>query len=433
MKNLTIFQTVLIGVFVAALIGGVASFALYRGGGATLPSVTIWGTFPSQFMFQLSQLSSVKTAGVEFTYVEKDPATFESDFVEALASGAAPDLVLFPGDLLLRQQNKLITIPVNELSERDFKDTFIDNGDLFFSPGGALGVPFIVDPIIMYWNRNMFSGKGISAPPQYWDEFFTLAPKFNEKNNAGNLKKTVVALGETVNITNFKELLGTLIVQAGDPIIIRGTDGKFQAVLNENLGFDVSPTEAAVRFYTEFSNPVKPAFSWNKSLLDSRDAFVAEELGTYFGLGSELDQIRKRNPNLNFDVATLPQIRDGNIRATYGRVYAFVIPKTAKNPGVSFAVAQVFSSKEVMGEFSTLVQLPPARRDLLSVLPTDPYQSVAFKSAVMSTSWPDPSPKETTSIFRDMIDSVISGKARTSEAIQKADGELNSLIRSLGL
>lgn len=428
---MTTFQAIVMGAFVVFLLGGVAAFALFKGGGeGKLPQIVMWGTLPELTVYNLTQMETLKTAGVTIDYVEKDPATFEADFVEALASGNSPDLVMFPHDLLYRQKNKLYTIPFNIISERSFKDSFVEGGEVFLTPNGVIGLPFLADPMVMYWNRSLFSSKAIATAPKYWDEFFTLAPKFNEKNDAGNLRKTVVALGETVNITHFKELLSALIIQAGNPIVQISPQVGPTSVLNENFGYDNSPTEAALRFYTEFSNPVKPAYSWNKSQLDSKDAFVAEDLGTYFGLASELSDIRARNPNLNFDVAVIPQIRDAERRVTFGRVYGLVIPKNARNGGAAISVAQILTSTAALRDLSQLIDLPPMRRDLLSVPPSNPYSAVFYSSAIMSRAWLDPSPRDTLPIFQDMVENIISGKNRISEAISRADRELDSIIRN---
>lgn len=425
------FQTIILGIFVFFLLAGVAAFALFRGSGAdTLPEIVIWGTVPRQAMLEFSQDPNLQKAGVKFQYIEKDPVSFEKDFVEALASGQSPDLIIFPHDLLLKHKNKLALIPFKNLQEREFKDSFIEGGEVFLTSQGSFGIPFLVDPLVMYWNRNMFSGKGIALPPKYWDEFFTMAPKFNEKNKAGNLNKTIVALGETSNIANFKEILSALILQAGNPVTLPDADGKVFSVLNKIEGFENPPAEAALRFYTEFSNPVKPVFSWNKSLLNSKDAFLAEELGTYFGFGSELASLRARNPNLNFDVAPLPQIRDSMNKTTYAKIYGLVIPKSSKNISAAFTVAGLMTSFNSIKNISELLNIPPSRRDALAILPDSPYQSVFYQSAIMAKVWRDPSPSDTYTIFRDMVESVISGKARLSEAVARADKELKSLLNN---
>jgi ABC-type glycerol-3-phosphate transport system substrate-binding protein len=426
------FQTIVLGAFIVFLLLGVGAFALFRGSNSnTLPTLVVWGTFPEEAMTIFSNSATLKAAGVTLQYVEKDGTTFESEFVDALASGRSPDLVILPESLLLKEENKLLPIPSASLSERDFKDTFIDGAEIFWTPQGAIGLPFAVDPLVMYWNRSMFSSKALSTPPKHWDEFFTLAPKFNEKDDAGNIKKTIVALGDTINITNFKELLSGMILQAGDPITAPDQQGNLKTVLSDTLGMSSPPAEAALRFYTEFSNPVNAAYSWNKSLPGSSDAFIGEELATYFGFASELKNIRSKNPNLDFDVTVLPQIRDSKTRLTYGKLYALVIPKQGKNTTAAVTAVLRMASSDILRELENEIGLPPVRRDLLSTPPSDPYSSVFYASAIMAKSWKDPSPEDTTAIFKEMVESIISGKDRISGALNRANSELGLLIRNL--
>jgi ABC-type glycerol-3-phosphate transport system substrate-binding protein len=430
--NMTPFQYAVLGLFIFFLIAGVSAFALYRGGaGAQLSQVTLWGTFDEQTMLSYYDSPALKSAGVTVQYIPQDAATFDQVFVEALASGNAPDLALLPGELLYRMRNKVLPIPYESVPERTFRDTFADSAEIFLGPEGIYGIPFVSDPLVMYYNRDLIAGKGLAQPPQYWDEFITIAPKFNERNNAGNLSRSLVALGETVNVTNYKEILTALFLQAGTPITRQGTAG-MEAVLSNALGQSTSPGEAALRFYTIFADPANAAYSWNKSMLDSRDAFVAGDVATYLGFASELWSLRSRNPNLNFDVTTLPQIRNGEFQATAGRLYALIIPKSSKNPSAAAAAALTMAGNSALSDFAARSYLPPARRDMLGVAQTDPFKAVFYKSAVLARSFIDPSPLETKRIFADMVEAVISGEARIDSALGRANQEIEALLQSVG-
>ena len=72
--------------------------------------------------------------------------------------------------------------------------------------------------------------------------------------------------------------------------------------------------------------------------------------------------------------------------------------------------------------------MPPARRDLLSDKPDDDAFSVFYDAALQSQGWLDPDTKRTDLLFRDMIESVTSGRARTTEAVGKASREVDALI-----
>ena len=57
---------------------------------------------------------------------------------------------------------------------------------------------------------------------------------------------------------------------------------------------------SVLKFYTDFADPLKDVYSWNKSFSNSRDAFSAENLVFYLGYASELQSLINKNPNQNF-------------------------------------------------------------------------------------------------------------------------------------
>jgi ABC-type glycerol-3-phosphate transport system substrate-binding protein len=437
MMNLSKFQLILLAIFAGLSVAGVITFATYRSGGkggapVTLNNITFWGTFDQKVMEDvISRLKKDLGQGAfKVSYVKKRKETIERELLEALATGQGPDLFLLPQDEIIKYQDKIFKIPFESYPERSFKDTFIEESEIYMMSDGILAFPFIVDPLVMYWNRTLFTNAGIAMPPKTWADFLSLAPFLTKRDQANNIVKSAIAFGEIRNVVNAKEILSALIIQAGTPIVMRGADGGRQAVLNERFGFTAVPAEAAVRFYIDFSNPVKPLYSWNKAMPLSRDAFIAEDLAVYFGFASELAELRLRNPNLNFDVAPLPQTQGTDIKATFGKMYGVAIMKNSRFVGDAFRAAAIFSGANAQAYLVEGAKLPPVRRDMLAERPSDAFHSIFYDSALISRAWLDPDPEKTAEIFRDMIESSISGRARVSEAVGRANAELGELLRT---
>lgn len=430
---MTTFQIVIIGVFVVLAIAGVLVFSGVGGLGEDsqeIGNVEIWGTIPDDIVDKmLAALNSGngRFAGVE--YVEKDKESYEEEFVQALAAGAGPDLFLLEQDSIIKSKDKIIEIPYDMIPQRDFKNTFIEEGEMYLTANGVIGLPFTIDPMVMYWNRDIFQTAGIANPPKFWDELFVLSPKITQRDSASNITRSFAALGEFTNVENAKEILSAFIIQSGNRIVLSTEDG-FESVINEKFDFSTPPAEAAVRFYTEFSNPIKSVYSWNKSLPNSKQLFTAGDLAVYFGFASELPGILRSNPNLNLNISQLPQLRDVNTKITYGKMTAFAIPNNSQNQRGALTVGLALTSLENIAQSSVDLGLPPVRRDALVNKPTDAIGSVFYDSALMSKSWFDPDSDETDDIFKNMIESVTSGKARLYEAINLADRELDLLLRS---
>ena len=88
------------------------------------------------------------------------------------------------------------------------------------------------------------------------------------------------------------------------------------------------------------------------------------------------------------------------------------------------------TNSESLKMLSSITELPPVRRDLLSEVQTDAVSSVFYDSALISKAWLDPNSSESGEVFKNMIESVTSGRANLSEAVNTADAELNLLLNS---
>jgi len=423
------FQLILLIVFGAFIVVAVILFSMSRGGGVALPNIVIWGDIPASSFNGLLDTSGLRNSPAAIIqYVEKPNATFDADFTEALALGSGPDLVILSQENFWKERNKLALIPSSSISQKDFTSTFIEEGELFYNQDGTYALPLIVDPLVLYWNRDLFSKASIALPPKFWDEIYGYAQKLTEKDNAGNITKSAIALGEAKNVPNNKDILSLLMLQAGTPITSM-TNGNLQTEFNNSFGLPINPAQAALDFYTQFSNPAKPFYTWNRSLKSAGTAFTSGDSAMYIGYASELKNLMAKNPTLNLGIALLPQSRISNKAITFSRLSAVAIVRNSKNSSAALNVALSLVSKDVMTSLSKILSLPPTRRDLLSTKPTDLAQSVFYDAAIQSKGWLDPDDSKTTQIFTDMIDSVTSGRARTSEALSTAGDQINALIK----
>jgi len=425
------FQIVVIGIFIVFIIAGVltfASFGGFGGGGTSYANVTVWGTLPQETMDNL-----IKKNTINAVYVEKDPATFESDFVNALAEGSGPDVVLLPQNLILKEQSKILTIPYASYSDRTFKDTFVQEGELFETPTGILGLPFTVDPLVMYWNRDLFNSAAVAVPPAHWDDFYDLSTKLTIKDQSSIIHQSAVSFGEYDNVDHAKDILAAMILQTGNNMIGSSDNGPV-STLSDKMNQDVAPAEAALTYYTGFADPLKAQYAWNRSLPDSKAYFLSGNLATYFGYASEFPDLQTKNPNLNFDVALLPQARDTASAATFGNMTALAILKNTKNSAAAFHAIGLFTTADSIAYLTTETNLPPVRRDLIAAGPTSAASTGAlstfYTAALQSKGWLDPDISGTEAIFKTMIESVTSGQDAPSEAVNSGSAQLGEILRA---
>ena len=293
-----------------------------------------------------------------------------------------------------------------------------------------MGLPLVVDPIVMYYNKDILSNEGMVNPPVTWDELFTLNQTLTKKENTGTINQSMIALGGYKNINNAKDILATLLIQNKNQIIERGVELDFVSVLDSNPEIlKISPIYAVLQFFMEFSNPSKMAYSWNSSLPNSLDMFTGGKLALYLGRASELFNIELINPNLSFDITQVPQIKDSTAKRTFGDIYAIVINKKSQNATSAFGVANLLSSGDYANDLSIATSLPPVSRTLLSNKPKDSYLFTFFNSAIFSRSWLDPNKTESNLIFKELVENILSNTLSMDQSITKAQSQFEGLVK----
>lgn len=443
-QGVSTFQMILMG---SAAFFAVLGFLMFAGvipspwgtpqGNKDYGQVSVWGIIPEKEFTDASGLAFKGGGHVRILYTAKDTATFDSDLTEALASGRAPDAIILTQENIVPQKDRIVALAY---PARDLKNNFIQEGELFLVPEGALGLPIVVDPLVMYWNRDMFGGAGISEFPTSWTDLYSsqILGLTKHGGDKGALTQSAFALGEFDNITHAKDILATLFLEEGNSITayrdVAG-DTSIRSTIEDGAttAGAARPTVAALQFYARFADPTRAEYSWSRALPSSIDMFAQGALGMYFGYASERTTIAEKNPHLNFDVAIIPQAKSGTgstqKTATFGRMYAIATLKGAKNQAGALYAMGLLSDKVFSDALAKTMGVASARRDILSVRSTDPYQDVYNRSALISAGWLDPDPAKTEQAFRFAVTDVLSGRRSPEDSINVLGGRVADLLQ----
>lgn len=431
------FQTILVIIFIASFIGAILVFAgvikigKSSSGSQTTSYVRVWGIYPVDMVQPYIEKLNTQNKTISTTYSQKSAQTFRTDLIEALASGTAPDIVIADSSQIFSFRDKLYNISYDVYSERLYRDSFIDGASLFLNKDGLIAIPLLVDPLVTYYNKDLLAGQRFIVPPTTWTSLVQSLPLFVKKDSRGIIQQTALGLGESSNVNHFKDILSTLFLQTGSPIVSLDTrDGVYQQRLTtggtEEQGL---PTVSALNFYTSFSNQASPMFSWSRTLPSTMDMFLSGKSAFYIGRASELFTIQARNPNLNFDVSNIFQA-DGAVRPiTHGLFSGAAIINNSPNFNAAYTVLGYLTSKDFTEYISNATALPSVRRDLLLTPQKNPYVQIYFQSALSSFGWPDIDSNATENVFRDMIRKVNSGATNPTQAIYEASRDLQSIVR----
>jgi ABC-type glycerol-3-phosphate transport system substrate-binding protein len=432
--KISLFQGILFGIFGIGALIGLFVFATYtaKTSSTGTGSVVIWGTLPrADMQTALTAITQTNTSFKSVSYVERDPATLPSDLATAIATGAAPDLVLTSQEELLSIEKFITPIPLATLPASTFSNTFVEEGGLFAAPNGTgyYGVPFLVDPLVLFYNHAILSSDGIARPPSTWEALTGLVPNVAILTSSRQITRGLVALGTYDNVDNARGILSSLFLQTGVPLSSYSPNGGLVADLGETSSSGVPPGHAVLDFYTQFADPSKISYTWNVSLTDSEQMFLTGDLALYLGYASRARFLTAANPNLDFGVAPLPQPATAAVKTVYGLVYAFMIPHGAKNASGAYQIAALLTNPAEQATAAADTGLAPATLSLLATAPASPAAAVAYAEALYAKGWLSPAPATTDSVFSSMIGSVISGRSSLDTALVSAEQSLSSLLQ----
>ena len=419
-KNLHPFQIVLMAVFGIFALLGLIFFANSKGlsnNTTNVGSIVVWGTLPSDAITkELQALTTADKSYSKVTYVQEQPASFDSALANAIASGNGPDLIIINQEQILSESGKITIIPFSSIPQRTFSSTYLPEDQLFLTTTGTYGVPYVLDPLVLYYNQNMLTQAGIPTPPTTWEAVTGMIPVLTHNTLNTATAQSGIALGTYSNIENARGILSLLFMQAGSPITQSSSLG-VRSVLSKATTATyggTSPLAAALNFYTQFADPSRTVYTWNSGNSSARQAFLGGALAFYVGYASEEPQLKAGNPNLSFDMAQIPQLQTSTAKVDYALAYAFAIPKASHNAAGALQVANALTGVLYLPAAAQSLSMAPANRMLLTPSPNDLYAPVYYPDALISNGWLSPDPATTDSLFSAMIANVTTGKNRRS-------------------
>jgi ABC-type glycerol-3-phosphate transport system substrate-binding protein len=423
------FELILIVVFGGLFFAALVMLKVYQPppdeGVSTFGEVTIWGVLPPETFDSLLRKLRETDEGFNTVYYKQVPIEdFDSEFVTALADQAAPDIVLIPHDRLVEHRTRLQPLSYESSPIRDFRSTYIDGAEVIALSDGIYGLPIAVDPLVLFWNRDIFANYDFLRAPMTWEEVVSeTVPTLTVRDFNRNINTAAIAMGEYGNIKNAFATYSMLLLQGGSQMTTEG-QGKYLVRLDEKVGQEAStsdlPFTQAALFYTNFSNTNNSLYSWNRSLRQDKEMFLSENLAMYFGFASEGRDIAAKNPNLSFDIAEVPQGDGATISRTYGTFYFFAIPRASKNKNGGYAAVQQLASSANSKVLADGYNMAPVHRSTLAVGSNDVYGRVAYISAIYARGWLNPELDDFGRILTTMCEDVNANRRDTAAAASDA-------------
>ena len=430
--EMSTFQLSVMIVFGAAAVIAIGIFAMGGAGGGDsirATELTLWGSVDRRVIepWLKENFDDNSAINVNYRYVSVD--SFDVELLDKMSIGQGPDMVLISQNKLVRHKDRILPIPFSYYPETRFRETFVDSAEVLLDRRESImyAFPVLVDPIVMYWNRAYVRESGYTRPPDRWGNLGDFV-RANIIRSGDVIERSPVALGEYSNIEHAKEIISTLIFQAGGQIV-RGQVSGLEAVLKEDFGRTIAPAVSSIMFYTDFSDPQRSVYSWNRNMPNSLTSFTEEDLVVYFGKTSDFKKISDANPFLDFGVGPVPSNEEG-ISSSYAEVTGLAVVSTTKNTDASIsAVLSMVEPDSLRSLSESFEGVPPAREDLLNNPPQEPFHvPIFYRAAIRSMSWVDPGYKETDEILSELIERVSDKSMDIDRAVNRANLRINTVI-----
>ncbi|MBI4114404.1 MAG: extracellular solute-binding protein, partial [Candidatus Niyogibacteria bacterium] len=250
------------------------------------------------------------------------------------------------------------------------------------------------------------------------------------------------ALGNFANNNNAIDVVTLFMLQSKNPITYISTTGSsenLRANLRSALGdsaYDDTFTtiSSSIRFFDQFADPRKTSYSWPRSMGEAQDAFAQGKLSMYLGYGSEIPDIQKRNPHLDFGVAETPQLSNQELK-TYGKLYGLVLSGQSEplmqSAGLLFI--NFLTGQEPQTVIAKTFWVAPTLRALLATPPEDAALATIYASAVKNQFWYDPQTEESGKILRTMTEDAAFEQKSMESVVNEAHLKFQRLLQTISL
>ena len=432
MKNATPFQLVILGIFFVLAMVGLVSLMTFSAGDNTpeeeqFGSVIIWGTYDARVINSwLNGLQDTNENLAGVGYQEFSEETFDRELLEALAEQRGPDILLLNNYQLHEQENRIFQLSSDIYPKRAYRDTFVQMSEVYETPNGILGLPLFSDPLVLLWNRTMFQSASLVSPPASWQEYTQLVDTFTTREDNLVISRSVLPAGETTNIANAEETIFALALQSGNPL--SGYAGSERvSILSGEGSLGIPSLAQALEFFISFSRPSSPLYSWNRSLPDAQGYFLGGNAATYIAFASEIPSITRKNPNLNFDVAELPQSETGTLKSTYADLYGLFLTNGSNNKTGAVRLMNYLTQREALTQLQDIQKIGVVRRDMASqVSGEELFTNIFARSSIYGSTYIAPSKQSIDQVMNNIVTDITSGARSVSDALRIGDADIQN-------
>ncbi len=399
-------------------------------------NLEMWGLYdePEVFTEFITDFKKANKCSIEITYKKMSAETYEQDLINAFASDRGPDIWMTHNTWLPKHKDKIAELPQEtaKFNIENFKIIFVEVAENDLTDQGKIyGIPLYIDTLALFYNKDYFNTAGISVPPETWDELINDdLEKLTQKNQWGNIERAGIALGTAENINRSTDILSLIMLQNGTKMV---SDDKKTSAISETVTLDGKsyyPGREALRFYTDFSNPTKKSYTWNRQMPYSVDAFADGKSAIMLSYAYQIPTIKSKSPYLRYGISPMLQTKDRTYDINYANYWAYTVSKKSKSPETAWNFLLYLTQKENAKRYSQVTHRPIAQRGLIEWQKKDNLDLAVFAGQILTArSWYQIDSSKIEKNLSDAIESIVLGGATADKAIGILNDQINLLMK----
>jgi len=373
---------------------------------------------------------------VQVNYVSKNPNTYLTDTINAIAAGNGPDVWIVPAKYMVSIKDKLLPMPDDgtQASRASNVQTIANNYPLAVVTDNVFnsqiyGVPLAIDNLKLFINGAIISQKleelkkanpsadinALSqtyASPKTWDEVVSTSKFLTTKTN-GKITQAGLAFGTANNIDNADQLLTLIMMQNGAKMTSDDlTSAQFHTIQNQYSNIQYPGTKA-LEFYAGFADSKNANYSWDTSFPEATQAFAQGKVAMMIGDNKTAAEIKSLAPNFNFITTAIPQIANTAHPVNLADYDTLTVPKSTQNQALSWTFILKATDSQYANNYTRLTG-----------------KTTAANPDGQTQSWYNPDPATVTTILKTAISQVNDGKSAQT-ALDGAASQITTLLYKL--
>ncbi|MCX6784336.1 MAG: extracellular solute-binding protein [Candidatus Komeilibacteria bacterium] len=290
------------------------------------------------------------------------------------------------------------------------------------------GLPISFDTLALFYNQKLLDAVGLPVPPATWTEVKEAVKKLTLLEAGNKIKQAGIALGTANNIPQAVNIAIALMIQNGVQMSADNGSVTFNQTVKTG-DQTISPALDALNFYTDFADPLKETYSWNKDLATATDLFLQGKLAMFLGLASELANLKNRAPKLDIKVAPLPQIAGASTPLNVGQYWVETVSKQTKQPEAAWGLVWFLTQSPNVEKILAKTGQAAALRSLIDQQKrSDQDVSVFAEQSLTAKTWyRGVQPEQMEKIFLELI-TTLPQAANQQQLINQTTERLNQTL-----